>query len=462
MRYRASILFLVDTILFFSIYLLFSLLFKRPFVLATSIILYFIFILSFWYFRLYNLELFFNRLQYISRGVQANIISFLLFGGVWLLFLKTQWNYSSRLIILTVFIVFGIIYFFSLRMLLGSFLLKTIKIYYFLSSKHKRLFKSKLQKFTKNPMELKNLDDFDKKVKKGFLLISYFPSENIKTRADMWEEYFNQIIKIKERISGKKITAFIFNIYNKELDSGLSTFYLYNIPSLKISPKINTFYKNTAKRVLDIILTVSLLPLFYISYPFIYLIIRMNLGLPVIFKQIRIGKNMTKFELLKYRTMRIIAGAKEGDIDEIHLNYIKTLLAEEKDTEYSEHEIIQVEKKIRKLKNRGEFDMLGLILRKSSIDELPQLINVLKNQMSIVGPRPALPYETEIYPDWVLNRFISPQGITGLWQIAGRGTMPLHTSLFLDCYYALEYSFYKDFFIIMKTIKSILNFSNVF
>jgi lipopolysaccharide/colanic/teichoic acid biosynthesis glycosyltransferase len=385
-----------------------------------------------------------------------------MFGGVWLLFLKSQWNYSSRLIILTIIFVFGIIYFYSIRIFLGNFLLKTIKIYYLLTPKHKRLFKSKLFKITKKPIELKKTEDIINKVKKGILLISYIPSDKIKTRAQMWEDYYKQITEIKELLIGKKVKIFFFNIYNKEFETGLSTLFLHNIPSIKITPKINTIYKKYFKKLFDLFMILTLLPFFYITYPFIYLMIKLKLGAPVIFKQIRVGQTLKKFRLLKYRTMRIISGTKDGETDEIHLNYIKTLLDEENETEYIRDELKQVEQKIRKLKNRGEFDLLGLILRKSSIDELPQLINVLKGEMSIVGPRPALPYETDIYPDWVLNRFISPQGITGLWQITGRGVMPLHTSLFIDCYYALEYSFFIDFFIILKTVKSIFNFSNVF
>ncbi len=462
MRFKQFIIFLSDTVFYFIFYLLCSHFFNRPFIFITSLLLYILFIFSFWFYRLYNIEVFFNKILYISRGIQAIITTFILFGGIWLLFLKSQWNYSSRLIILMAIFVYGILYFYSLRIILGTFLLKTTKIYYLLSPKHKRLFKSKLLKYTKRPVELKRSDDIEKKVKKGILLISYFPSEKIKTRAHMWEDYYKQITELKELLVGKRVKIFFFNIYNREFETGLSTLFLHDIPSIEITPKINTIYKKYFKKFFDFLTTLTLIPFYYITYPFIYVIIKLKLGAPVIFKQIRVGQSLKKFRLLKYRTMRIVSGTKDGEIDEIHLNYIKTLLAEENETEYIQDEIKQVEKKLRKLKNRGEFDLLGLILRKSSIDELPQLINVIKGEMSIVGPRPALPYETDIYPDWVLNRFISPQGITGLWQIIGRGTMPLHTSLFIDCYYALEYSFFIDFFIIIRTVKSIFNFTNVF
>ena len=82
--------------------------------------------------------------------------------------------------------------------------------------------------------------------------------------------------------------------------------------------------------------------------------------------------------------------------------------------------------------------------------------------MSLVGPRPALPYEIEIYPAWSGLRHRAPQGLTGLWQSSGRGLMPLHTSLFLDCYYALESSFWLDVFTLFKTARSIWDFTRIY
>ncbi len=386
----------------------------------------------------------------------------MLFWGIWWLFLKAQWPIASRLLIILIFIFYGIIYSLTIRLLVGSLLLKLTNIYLLLTPKHKRIYKGKFQKYGKKPIELKNFEDIGKKVKRGILLISYFPSENIKTRAGMWEDYFSQIFETKNEIIGKKVKALFFNIYNRELGLDFSSFYLDKIPSLEIHPHFKKFYLSILKKIMDILLFILLLPLNILIFPIIYLAIVFKLGKPVVFKQLRIGKDLKLFPLFKYRTMRILSGTKENDVDEIHLNYIKTLLSEEKNTPFVLNEITEVEKKVRKLKNRGEFDLLGLILRKLSLDELPQIFNVLRGEMSFIGPRPALPYEVKLYPTWALNRFNVIQGITGLWQVTGRGVMPLHTSLFLDCYYSLEVSFFLDLHILLKTISSLLNISKVY
>ena len=462
MRFNKFILFVTDLIFYLFIYIFLVKILKRPFINIIALLLFFIFFLVFLYFRLYEIEIFFNRLLYFLKLIRANFSSFVLFWAIWWLVLKSQWPIASRLLILTIFLFFGIIYTFTIRLFLGAFLLKRVNIYLLLSPKHKRLYRGKLMKYGKKPVELKTFEDVEAKVKSGILFVSYFPSNKVKTRAQMWEEYYSQLFEIKKAILGRKVKVLFFNIYNLELELDFANVYLGEIPSLEITPSLHKLYVSFFKRVFDLLFFLLLFPLTIILHPFIFFFIKLKLGSPVVFKQIRIKKDLQTFSLFKYRTMRIVSGTKENDVDEVHLNYIKTLLSEEESTEFIENEINPVEKKLRKLKNRGEFDLLGLFLRKLSLDELPQIFNVFKGDMSFVGPRPALPYEVKIYPTWALNRFNVEQGITGLWQVSGRGVMPLHTSLFLDCYYSLEQSPSLDLFIFIKTIGSILKISKVF
>ncbi len=277
----------------------------------------------------------------------------------------------------------------------------------------------------------------------------------------MWEDYFRQVQLVKRRICKKNLKVFFFNIYNLELNNGFSTVFLDQIPAIEIKSQTSIVYRRVVKKILDLLFSLILVPVFGLLHPFLSVMIRLSFGKPVLFKQVRVGLLRRSFRLLKYRTMSIVSGMKETDVDENHRDFIRTLLSEEEQTAFSPNVLSEVGKRIRKLKNRGEINFTGTFLRKSSLDELPQIINVLKGEMSFVGPRPALAYEVEMFPSWAEHRFDSPQGITGLWQVAGRGSMPFHTALFLDAYYTVEYSFWLDVFITIRTLRTILNIANV-
>lgn len=99
---------------------------------------------------------------------------------------------------------------------------------------------------------------------------------------------------------------------------------------------------------------------------------------------------------------------------------------------------------------------VGRVLRKYSLDEFPQLVNVLKGQMALVGPRPCLPYEAELFPKWALRRFDVRPGLTGVWQVYGRGRVGLEESLAMDVYYVYARSFWLDCGLILRTIAIVL------
>ena len=462
MRFKNLLLFLFDAIFFSVFFLLLARALNRPLVFLTGLVLFVVYLLILWYFRFYNIEIYFNRVSYFTKILKINMIVFVLFWGIWWFLLKSQWPTVSRLLMISMIFVFGVVYISTIRLFLGNFLLKFSKIYLFLSKTHEKIFLEKISKRARTFVKLKRFNEIKKRVKDGYLFLSYHPGKNIRTRADMWEEYFSYLKLIKKNLSNKKVKVFLFNIYNLELQIDYSNVYLGDIPALEMSTKSNHVYQKIIKRTLDLMFSILLIPIFIVLHPFIFVLIRTNIGKPVIFKQFRIGTSTKTIKLFKYRTMSIISGKNKNEVDKTHRNYIKSLLDEEKVTPFFPDEISKVEKKIRKLKSREEFHITGIILRKTSLDELPQLFNVIKGDMSVIGPRPALDYEVKMFPEWSLNRFDSPQGITGLWQISGRGIMPLHTSLFLDSYYALEYSFWLDVNIFIKTIKSVLNLSSAY
>ena len=105
---------------------------------------------------------------------------------------------------------------------------------------------------------------------------------------------------------------------------------------------------------------------------------------------------------------------------------------------------------------------VGCFLRRTSLDELPQLFNVIKGDMSLVGPRPELPYLVEKYQLWQRKRFAIPPGITGWWQISGRSDKPMHLNTEDDLYYVQHYSLLLDIYILIRTIPIVLSGSGAF
>jgi lipopolysaccharide/colanic/teichoic acid biosynthesis glycosyltransferase len=105
---------------------------------------------------------------------------------------------------------------------------------------------------------------------------------------------------------------------------------------------------------------------------------------------------------------------------------------------------------------------VGSFIRRTSLDELPQLFNVLKGEMSLIGPRPELPWLVELYEPWQYKRFAVPQGITGWWQVNGRSNKPMHLHVEEDLYYIQNYSLFLDIFILWKTIGAVVKKSGAF
>jgi exopolysaccharide biosynthesis polyprenyl glycosylphosphotransferase len=168
-------------------------------------------------------------------------------------------------------------------------------------------------------------------------------------------------------------------------------------------------------------------------------------GSPIFFRQTRIGFHGRHFELLKFRSMRA------GGSDAVHRDYVKTWI--QKNGSANGHGNGHT---VFKLENDPRVTPLGKWLRRFSIDELPQLINVLRGEMSLIGPRPALPYELELYQNWHKRRFDAPPGVTGLWQVAGRNHIGFDDMVRLDIEYLERWSLMRDLQILVRTLPVVL------
>jgi lipopolysaccharide/colanic/teichoic acid biosynthesis glycosyltransferase len=214
-----------------------------------------------------------------------------------------------------------------------------------------------------------------------------------------------------------------------------------------------------SKRGIDIIAASLALVLLSPFMLLIAILIRLDSPGPALFAQQRVsGKQEVRdgkvtwkqvlFPCYKFRSM--ISRADPS----IHREYIKSLI----DSDGSGQPSLQNgSKEIKKLTCDGRITRLGRILRRTSLDELPQFWNVLVGDMSLVGPRPAIPYEIEMYKPWYHRRLDAKPGITGLWQVSGRSTLGFNEMMKLDIKYVEEQSFKMDLMIILKTPLVILS-----
>ncbi|HXV41795.1 MAG TPA: sugar transferase, partial [Anaerolineae bacterium] len=166
----------------------------------------------------------------------------------------------------------------------------------------------------------------------------------------------------------------------------------------------------------------------------IALLIKFDSPGPIVFKQQRAGENGRPFKMYKFRTM-------------VH------------DAEAQHSELIQKTEAglpIHKFYDDPRVTQFGRFLRRTSLDELPQLINILKGEMSLVGPRPELPWLVDQYEPWQRKRFEVPQGLTGWWQVNGRSDKLMHLHTDEDLYYIKHYSLWLDIQILWRTLKAVI------
>lgn len=195
-----------------------------------------------------------------------------------------------------------------------------------------------------------------------------------------------------------------------------------------------------ARRALDLVIVVIALLVLAIPMLLIGLAVRLTSPGPALYRQQRIGRGGQPFTMYKFRTMRV------GCSDAQHRGLIARELRGE-DTSVGGSWKIDQDPRV---------TPLGAFLRRTSIDELPQLINVLLGQMSLVGPRPCLDWEAEMFPARFAERFDVLPGLTGLWQVSGRSTMGTLEMLELDLAYVRSWSFWTDLVILLRTVPALL------
>ena len=245
---------------------------------------------------------------------------------------------------------------------------------------------------------------------------------------------------------GKKIKFSFFEIGMKSYKCGA-------LPAFEIRNKTEVIFQNVNcldsknsfdatpacalvpqwKRALDVAFILLMLPVVAPVAAVIGVVIALVSPGPILFRQERVGLTGRRFMCLKFRTMRVDAETSS------HQGHLKQLM--------------ESNVPMQKLDKRGDSRIipLGFILRSSGLDELPQLINVLMGDMSMVGPRPCLAYESAQYQPWQMERFNTLPGLTGLWQVSGKNNTTFNEMMELDIRYAREKTLWLDMVIIVKT-----------
>jgi exopolysaccharide biosynthesis polyprenyl glycosylphosphotransferase len=197
---------------------------------------------------------------------------------------------------------------------------------------------------------------------------------------------------------------------------------------------IRTKIKSNVKRVFDFVLVCLALPFALLIMAVIAILIKLDSPGPVFFKQLRVGKWGKPFYCYKFRSMYIDAEARKDELMDQN----------------------EADGVVFKIKNDPRITRVGRYIRKASIDEIPQLFNVLKGEMSLVGPRPPVPREVAEYQFDQLRRLDAIPGITGLQQVSGRSELNFTRWVELDLQYIAEQSLMKDVEILIKTIPAVI------
>ncbi len=209
--------------------------------------------------------------------------------------------------------------------------------------------------------------------------------------------------------------------------------HIEDIPMLSLSTAPESGFQLAVKRLVDVIVSFVLLVLLSPLFLLLAIAIKLDSPGPALFSQERVGLNQRRFRMIKFRSMVANAEALRKDLEDLN----------------------EADGPVFKIKNDPRVTRLGRILRKSSLDELPQLVNVLRGEMSLVGPRPLPPSEIELY-SWDQRRRLSVKpGMTGLWQVSGRSDLPFQEWVDLDLTYIDNWSILQDFMILMKTFRAV-------
>lgn len=249
--------------------------------------------------------------------------------------------------------------------------------------------------------------------------------------ADQHDRIPSIIEKCQERSVHFKVVPDMLQLSLDRVDLGE----VAGLPLIGVKPASIQGGQLLAKRALDVVVAAIVLIVGVVPMALIALLIRATSEGPILYRQVRVGKNGEQFTLVKFRCM--IDGADE----------MRAELVARHDSQ---------DPRLFKLRDDPRLTRVGRVLRRWSLDELPQFWHVLKGEMSLVGPRPQMPQEVADYEEWHLQRLAVTPGLTGLWQVNGRSSLSFDEMVRLDLYYAEHWSPWLDTKIVLRTVPAVI------
>jgi len=285
-----------------------------------------------------------------------------------------------------------------------------------------------------HPDDLEILGTFDSLEQ---VLRSYNPSDVVLALPQQAYEQINRMIEILHR---QPVKVWLIPDYFRLALHKAAVEEFAGIPLLDLRAPALSDEQRLIKRAFDLVLSFIAMPFALVLMAIIGLAIRLEGPGGVIFSQTRMGENGKLFKMYKFRTMQMGAEQLQAEVERMD----------------------EQGRLIHKRADDPRVTRVGKFLRRSSLDELPQLFNVIMGDMSLVGPRPELPHLVECYDTWQRQRFAAPQGITGWWQINGRSDRPMHLHTEDDLYYIQHYSLALDVWILLRTFSAVIRGKGAF
>jgi len=389
------------------------------FLLVTTIVI-------FYFYDLYNHLMYTQKLRVFFKTVKAWLFGFVAYVVVGFL-TSFAFLVTSRMFII-IFYILLFLFLFSVRLILMR---KVFECYFGAAPR-----RAVCRFVGTHTMYLRCKDFFEQNRVTGLVVeenVEQAKNVFLYSQATTYRKLYSEIKSLLVPGTPLHIASPLF----KELKLGWECCDIAGLPVYTFQQKQHQVWRDIARRIMDIsgslFCLIVLAPLFAI----ISLAIVLSSPGPAIYKQERCGKGGRLFTLYKFRSM---------------YKYKNTSVEQEPAT----YKYLEARTPKEQILNSGDITDIGRVLRRTSIDEWPQFLNVLSGDMSLIGPRPPLPYEVRYYKDWHRDRLSVKQGITGLWQIYGRGEMPCDKSIFLDVVYVINRSLTLDVKLLFQTIPAVI------